>query len=62
MQGRIVSRQSNAMMLFGPTRGFRKSYNADYYNRRFTQSQGKDGDHMYTASHHLGPNGAPAVS
>lgn len=61
MQSKFVSR-STAALVGCPQRFFRKSYNATYYNQRFTPSQGKDNQYFYTAQHVHGANGAPAVS
>lgn len=63
MQSRFVSRRTNTLMLMGaPVRHFRKTANTDYYNKRFTTSQGKDNNYFYTAQHIHGANGAPSVS
>ena len=62
MQSRVATRRTNTMMLFGPTRAFRKSHNADFYNRRFTPSQGNDNNYVYTAQTVWGPNGGAPVS
>ena len=42
--------------------GFRKNYQAGFYNMRFKPSQGLDNNYIYTAAPFHGPDGSESVS
>lgn len=64
MHSRILASRmrTNAALVGTPMRFFRKTMNADFYNQRFTPSQGKDNQYVHSAQHVHGANGAPSVS